>query len=362
MEEFFAREIAFGKARALAAVVEPPAVEAPAVEVPAVEVPAVEAPAGSVEGDQGGAASEEAVSANPSEGIPEAEKTEAEKTEAEKTEAEKTEAEAATARMQAEREKRSANRKELLKKINDLDVQALADQHSAGRLLVRDILLALKRPQWDPRDKVNKPIFRRGIIKVDDLKSEMQLDAQVVNVVDFGVFVDIGLGESSLVHVSQLSNHFIKDPHRFFSVGDVLKVWVSEIDAERRRVKLTAIRPGSKKPSGRRGKGGKPTESRGESKSGATDRQSASSPAGARKPGKYGNKYGGGKGRSTNRPGYAKGTFNKKSFTKKAKPKVVKPITDKMLKGDEPMRSFSDLAQFVNKKPQDSDKKTDGQK
>ncbi len=362
MEEFFAREIAFGKARALAAVVEPPAVEVPAVEAPVVEAPVVEAPAGSVEGDQGGAASEEAVSANPSEGIPEAEKTEAEKTEAEKTEAEKTEAEAATARMQAEREKRSANRKELLKKINDLDVQALADQHSAGRLLVRDILLALKRPQWDPRDKVNKPIFRRGIIKVDDLKSEMQLDAQVVNVVDFGVFVDIGLGESSLVHVSQLSNHFIKDPHRFFSVGDVLKVWVSEIDAERRRVKLTAIRPGSKKPSGRRGKGGKPTESRGESKSGATDRQSASSPAGTRKPGKYGNKYGGGKGRSTNRPGYAKGTFNKKSFTKKAKPKVVKPITDKMLKGDEPMRSFSDLAQFVNKKPQDSDKKTDGQK
>ncbi|MCP4775875.1 MAG: RNA-binding transcriptional accessory protein, partial [Planctomycetaceae bacterium] len=85
MEEFFAREIAFGKARALAAVVEPPAVEAPAVEVPAVEVPAVETPAGSVEGDQGGAASEEAVSANPSEGIPDAEKTDAEKTEAEKT-------------------------------------------------------------------------------------------------------------------------------------------------------------------------------------------------------------------------------------------------------------------------------------
>jgi len=363
MEEFFAREIAYGKARALAAVVEAPvvetpAVETPAVETPAVEIPAVEVPAGSVEGDQGGAALEGTVSANPSEGIPEAEKSEAEKSEAEKSEAEKSEAEAAMVRMQAEREKRSANRKELLKKINDLDVQALADQHVAGRLLVRDILLALKRPQWDPRDKVNKPIFRRGIIKVDDLKSEMQLDAQVVNVVDFGVFVDIGLGESSLVHVSQLSNHFIKDPHRFFSVGDVLKVWVSEIDAERRRVKLTAIRPGSKKPSGRRGKSGKPAESRGESKSGATDRQSGSSPAGTRKPGKYG----GGKGRSTSRPGYAKGTFNKKSFAKKAKPKVVKPITDKMLKGDEPMRSFSDLAQFVNKSPQDSEKKTDGQK
>ncbi len=275
---------------------------------------------------------------------------------------EKAEVEAAIVQLQAEREKRSAKRKELLKKINELDVQELADQHAAGRFLVRDILLALKRPQWDPRDKVNKPIFRRGIIKVDDLKSEMQLDAQVVNVVDFGVFVDIGLGESSLVHVSQLSNHFIKDPHRFFSVGDVLKVWVSEIDADRRRVKLTAIRPGSKRPSGRRGRGGKPSESRGDSQGGATDRQAGTSSAGTRKPGKYGNKYGGGKGRSANRPGYSKGAFNKKSFTKKAKPKVVKPITDKMLKGDEPMRSFSDLAQFVNKKPKDSEKKTDGQK
>ncbi|MDA7887732.1 S1 RNA-binding domain-containing protein, partial [bacterium] len=278
------------------------------------------------------------------------------------SELDKVESQTAMDALQAERDRRSANRKELLKKINELDVQELADQHGAGRLLVRDILLALKRPQWDPRDKVNKPIFRRGIIKVDDLKSEMQLDAQVVNVVDFGVFVDIGLGESSLVHVSQLSNHFIKDPHRFFSVGDVLKVWVSEIDSERRRVKLTAIRPGSKKPTGRRGRGVKPAESRGESKSGATDRQSGASAAGSRKPGKYGNKYGGDKGRSTNRPGYAKGTFNKKSFAKKAKPKVVKPITDKMLKGDEPMRSFSDLAQFVNKKPEESGKKTDEQK
>ncbi|MDE0934350.1 MAG: S1 RNA-binding domain-containing protein, partial [Mariniblastus sp.] len=262
-------------------------------------------------------------------------------------------------REKADREKRSANRKELLKKINELDVQQLADQHAAGRLLVRDILLALKRPQWDPRDKINKPIFRRGIIKVDDLKSEMQLDAQVVNVVDFGVFVDIGLGESSLVHVSQLSNHFIKDPHRFFSVGDVLNVWVGEIDAERRRVKLTAIRPGSKKPTGRRGRSGKPVESSAEPRSGSTERQAGTSAAGSRKPGKFGNKYGGGKDRSTNRPGYAKGTFTNKSFAKKAKPKVVKPITDKMLKGDEPMRSFSDLAQFVNKKPEESKKKTD---
>ncbi len=352
IEDFFAREIAYGKARALAA----------AAETATTETAVVEAASEAGEGEPQTSVAEKSKTDTPETETAETEKAETEKAETEKAEAQKAEAEKAIVQLQAEREKRSAHRKELLKKINELDVQELADQHAAGRLLVRDILLALKRPQWDPRDKVNKPIFRRGIIKVDDLKSEMQLDAQVVNVVDFGVFVDIGLGESSLVHVSQLSNHFIKDPHRFFSVGDVLKVWVSEIDADRRRVKLTAIRPGSKKPSGRRGRGGKPSESRGDSKGGATDRQAGTSSAGTRKPGKYGNKYGGGKGRSANRPGYSKGAFNKKSFTKKAKPKVVKPITDKMLKGDEPMRSFSDLAQFVNKKPKDSEKKTDGQK
>ena len=297
IEEFFAREIAYGKARAVDAAVETaaietaaiaaPAVEAVAVEIPTGEIPTGEIPTGEIptgetptgetptgETPTGETSAspevseqteEEATASKTSEDVSETEKSETEKSETEKSETEKSEtekseteksetekseAEAELAALQAEREKRSANRKELLKKINELDVQALADQHVAGRLLVRDILLALKRPQWDPRDKVNKPIFRRGIIKVDDLKSEMQLDAQVVNVVDFGVFVDIGLGESSLVHVSQLSNHFIKDPHRFFSVGDVLKVWVSEIDAERRRVKLTAIRPGSKKAFG----------------------------------------------------------------------------------------------------------------
>ena len=357
-EEFFAREIAIGKAMALASAVAVTASpEKGDQSEGTIESGAtMEAPAGASEAGNSEVGNSEV--GNSEVGNSEVGNSEVETPSvvvASSKSLDNGGAQAAIDAQQAERERRSAKRKELLKKINGLDVQELADQHGAGRLLIRDILLALKRPQWDPRDKVSKPIFRRGIIKVDDLKSEMQLDAQVVNVVDFGVFVDIGLGESSLVHVSQLSNHFIKDPHRFFSVGDVLKVWVSETDAERRRVKLTAIRPGSKKPTGRRGKSGKPVESGGELRGGATS-------SGSRKAGKYGNKYGVGKGKSTNRPGYAKGNFTKKSFAKKAKPKVVKPITDKMLKGDEPMRSFSDLAQFVNKKPEESNKKNDDQK
>lgn len=243
----------------------------------------------------------------------------------------------------AERESQIARRKEILKKITDLDVDQLASDHSAGVMMVKDILLALKKPKWDPRDKVSKPIFRRGIIKADDLKPEMQLDAQVVNVVDFGVFVDIGLGESSLVHVSQLSSHFIRDPHSRYSVGDVLKVWVSEVDSERRRVKLTAIRPGAKKPQGRR----KPAQ-RDQEKSGSG------------RATKFGNKYGGGrpKGKRGGSPKYDKGS-SRYIPNRKSKPKPVKPITDDMLQGKEPMRSFSDLAQFVSNKPSD---KKDGSK
>ena len=248
----------------------------------------------------------------------------------------------------------SNKRKQILKKIGELDVELIAQQHSAGKLLIKDILMALKRPKWDPRDKISKPIFRRGIIKADDLQPSMQLDAQVVNVVDFGVFVDIGLGESSLVHVSQLSNQFIRDPHRFYSVGDVLKVWVSEIDSERRRVKLTAIRPGSKRPPSRRDR---KTGAKGSSGSRSSGHSGEGRGGNARthKPGKYGNKFGGGrpKGKPGQQRSHGKGSSHK-SHVRRSKPKEVKPITDGMLKGSEPMRSFSDLAQFVSKKPKDS--------
>ena len=239
-----------------------------------------------------------------------------------------------------ETQQQAAKRKEVVKRILEVEIDQLVAEHSVGHLMVKDIVMALKRPNWDPRDKTAKPIFRRGIIKVDDLKPEMQLDAQVVNVVDFGVFVDIGLGESSLVHVSQLSNHFIRDPHRFFAVGDVMKVWVSEVDSERRRVKLTAIRPGSKRPQRR------PRRDAAASK----DRQHGSK--GPNKPGKYGasqttkfgNKYGGkgAKGKSAPRREYK---------PRKKPPAPVAPITEEMLEGTKPMRSFSDLAQFVSKKP-----------
>ncbi len=97
----------------------------------------------------------------------------------------------------------------------------------------------LTRPGRDPREDLPPPIFKRGVLKLDDLQTGMELFGSVLNVVDFGAFVDIGLHDSGLVHVSQLANRFVRDPHDVVSVGDIVKVWVVEIDKTRRRVSLT---------------------------------------------------------------------------------------------------------------------------
>ena len=209
-------------------------------------------------------------------------------------------------------------RRELIDAIRKLDAQKLSQELNVGEMLLRDIINSICQPEFDPRRGLNRPVFRSGILKIDDLKKDLCLEAQVVNVVDFGVFVDIGLGTSCLVHVSQLASYFIRDPHRFFAVGDVLKVWVTEVDAAKRRVTLTAIKPESlRQPRSNRQDGRK------------------SSGRSAGKPGKYAKRKTAGKTYERRKP--------------KRAPKPVKPITDEMLKGAEPMRSFSDLAQFFDK-------------
>src|SRR6202035_3290880 len=103
------------------------------------------------------------------------------------------------------------------------------------------------RPGRDPREDLPQPIFKRGILKLEDLTPGMELFGAVLNVVDVGVFVDIGLHDSGLVHVSQLANRYVRDPHEVAAVGDIVKVWVLEIDKTRHRVSLTMIPPGSKR-------------------------------------------------------------------------------------------------------------------
>lgn len=128
-----------------------------------------------------------------------------------------------------------------------IDQQRTALAMRVGTLTLHDILAQLTRPVRDPRDALPPPIFKQGILKIDDLQSGMELRGTVLNVVDFGAFVDIGLKDSGLVHISHMAGKYVKDPHEVVSVGDIVKVWVLQVDKGRRRVSLTMIPPGSKK-------------------------------------------------------------------------------------------------------------------
>ena len=145
---------------------------------------------------------------------------------------------------------------ELHAKLDEADIPALAKELEIGEPTLRDIFDALARPDRDPRDDLPKPIFKKGVLKLEDLTAGMELKGTVLNVVDFGAFVDIGLKDSGLVHISQLANRYIKSPHDVVSVGDVVSVWVMGVDGERKRVSLTMVKPGTERPRGERASGG----------------------------------------------------------------------------------------------------------
>ena len=148
---------------------------------------------------------------------------------------------------------------------------SVSKETSIGTLTLRDILAQLARPGRDPREDLPAPVFKQGVLKLEDLAPGMELTGTVLNVVDFGCFVDIGMHDSGLVHVSRLADRFIRDPHEVVAVGDIVKVWVMEVDKERRRVSLTMVRPGSERPRRpARGEGGVPSRP---SKQGRTRRQ-----------------------------------------------------------------------------------------
>jgi uncharacterized protein len=150
---------------------------------------------------------------------------------------------------------------ELRAKLAEADVAQVSKDLEVGEFTLRDIIEALGRPERDPRDDLPKPIFKKGILKLEDLTAGMELKGTVLNVVDFGAFVDIGLKDSGLVHISQLANRYIKSPHDVVSVGDVVTVWVMSVDQDRKRVSLTMVKPGTER---HRGPGGGPGGRRGE--------------------------------------------------------------------------------------------------
>ncbi|MBP2243234.1 uncharacterized protein J2Z40_003822 [Cytobacillus eiseniae] len=127
--------------------------------------------------------------------------------------------------------------------ISSLNVTELARELDMGELTLKDIIEALMRPERDPRDDLPKPLLKKDVLKLEDLNSGMELQGTVRNVVDFGAFVDIGVKQDGLVHISKLSKRFVKHPLDVVSVGDVVTVWVDSIDQNKGRVALTMLSP-----------------------------------------------------------------------------------------------------------------------
>jgi uncharacterized protein len=136
---------------------------------------------------------------------------------------------------------------ELRQKLKAIPVEETAARLEVGVPTLRDILDALARPGRDPREDLPPPVFKKGILRIEDLQSGMELKGTVLNVVDFGAFVDIGLKDSGLVHISQMANRYIKSPYDVVAVSDVVTVWVLNVDQQRHRVSLTMIKPGTER-------------------------------------------------------------------------------------------------------------------
>ena len=114
-----------------------------------------------------------------------------------------------------------------------------AKQLGIGELTLTDIVKELEKPSRDPRDEMPKPILRSDVLSMEDLKPDMELKGTVRNVVDFGAFVDIGVHEDGLVHLSQLCNRYVKHPSEVVSVGDIVNVRVLSVDLKKKRIALT---------------------------------------------------------------------------------------------------------------------------
>jgi protein Tex len=133
--------------------------------------------------------------------------------------------------------------RELKEKLQGLNAEEVAVRLGVGVPTLRDILDSLQRPGRDPREELQPPIFRTDVLKLEDLAPGMELQGTVRNVIDFGAFVDIGIKNDGLVHISQLSDTFVKHPMDVVSIGDIVTVWVLSVDLKKGRVSLTMKSP-----------------------------------------------------------------------------------------------------------------------
>lgn len=132
---------------------------------------------------------------------------------------------------------------ELKKALSTVDIKHTSRELGIGELTLKDIIEALMRPGRDPRDELPAPLLKKDVLKLEDLKEGMELQGTVRNVVDFGAFVDIGVKQDGLVHISKLSRKFVNHPLDIVSVGDVVTVWVESVDLKKERIALTMLPP-----------------------------------------------------------------------------------------------------------------------
>ena len=143
----------------------------------------------------------------------------------------------------SENDVKSGNITALTKRVETDGTSALAEKLGIGEPTLKDIVSELAKPGRDPRDELPQPLLRSDVMSIEDLKSGMELKGTVRNVIDFGAFVDVGVHQDGLVHISQITNRFIKHPSEILKVGDIVTVWVIEADSKRNRISLTMKNP-----------------------------------------------------------------------------------------------------------------------
>jgi transcriptional accessory protein Tex/SPT6 len=236
--------------------------------------------------------------------------------------------------------------RERLAEVNPTDA---AGRMNSTETVVRDVVAALCEPFADPRDQRTPPVLKRRMLRLEDLTPGMELKGTVVNVVPFGAFVDIGLKDTGLVHISRMANKFIKNPYEVVGVGDVVSVWVVEVDQERKRASLTMVAPGQERkpqprpafvaPPPRPPRQDRPAPPRPSRPAGPPPRQHQNRAARFQKP------AGPGGGPGSTQPPQAP-----EPPKKPAKPKPLPKLSNEALSGKSPLGSFAELEAFFKTK------------
>ena len=134
-------------------------------------------------------------------------------------------------------------KEKLIHTLDEINLEDYATKLKTDIYTLEDIVSSLKKPNRDPRDEMPKPLLKSDILKIEDLKIGMKLQGTVRNVAPFGVFIDIGLKNDALAHISKLTDRYIKDPMEVVNVGDIVDCYVDEIYLDKKKVSLSLLEP-----------------------------------------------------------------------------------------------------------------------